>query len=105
SGSVPAKAMQAYREAWRDLTLAGSTAPLAAPRQLSYRAPSSSVARSRLGERDNTEEHFVEASFTVTRDGRTTDVTASATDATESQQKVVLAAVRKAHYAPRFESG
>jgi hypothetical protein len=51
------------------------------------------------------EEHFVEATFTVTKDGRTTDVIASETDATESQQKAVLSAVRKARYAPRLEDG
>jgi TonB family protein len=51
------------------------------------------------------EEHFVEVSFTVTKDGRTTDITTSATDATESQQKPVLAAIRKARYAPRLEKG
>jgi hypothetical protein len=51
------------------------------------------------------EEHFVEASFTVTKDGRTTDVITSDSDATESQQKVVLAALRKARYAPRLENG
>jgi hypothetical protein len=51
------------------------------------------------------EEHFVEASFTVTRDGRTTDIVASDTDATESQQKAVLSALRKARYAPRLENG
>ena len=51
------------------------------------------------------DEHFVEASFTVTKDGRTTDVSTSDTDATEAQQKVVLAAVRRARYAPRLENG
>jgi hypothetical protein len=104
-GALPAKALQSYRDAWKDLTLGGSTAPLAAPRQLAYRAPSSSVSRSRLTERDNIEEHFIEARFTVTREGRTADVTTSATDATESQQKIVLAAVKRARYAPRFENG
>jgi len=105
SGGVPLKAMEAYREAWKDFTKSGSTSELATPRQLAYRAPSSSVTRSKLSERDNTEEHFVEASFTVTRDGRTTDVTASATDASESQQKLVLSAVRRARYAPRIDNG
>jgi len=51
------------------------------------------------------EEHFVEATFTVTKDGRTTDVITSDTDATESQQKAVLSAIRKARYAPRLEDG
>jgi tetratricopeptide (TPR) repeat protein len=104
SGGVSARGLQAYQEAWGDFELGGSTAALAAPRQLAYRPPSSSVTRAK-GDHDNMDEHFVEASFTVTKDGRTTDVSTSNTDATESQQKVVLAAVRRARYAPRLESG
>lgn len=103
AGELP-KGLQAYRRAWRDLEQGGSTAELAAPRQLAYRSPLSSVTRFK-GDRDNMEEHYVEATFTVTNDARTTNVTVSDTDATESQQKVVLAAVRRAHYAPRFENG
>jgi tetratricopeptide (TPR) repeat protein len=104
SGGVLPRGLQAYREAWKEFELAGSTAVLAAPRQLAYRAPLASVTRTKA-DRDNMEEHFVEVSFTVTKDGRTTDVSTSDTDATESQQKVVLAALRKARYAPRLENG
>ena len=104
SGGVLPRGLQAYREAWKDFEVGGSSAALAAPRQLAYRPPSSSVTRAK-GEHDNMEEHFVEASFTVTRDGRTTDIVASDTDATESQQKAVLSALRKARYAPRLENG
>jgi tetratricopeptide (TPR) repeat protein len=104
SGGVLPRGLQAYREAWKDFELGGSTAAFAAPRQLAYRPPSSSVARA-TGDRDNMEEHFVEATFTVTKDGRTTDVITSDTDATESQQKAVLSAIRKARYAPRLEDG
>jgi tetratricopeptide (TPR) repeat protein len=103
SVDAPAKAVTEYREAWKELALGGATTLLEAPRQLAYRPPSDSVTRS--GERDNMVEHFVEATFTVTKDGRTTNVMASTTDATESQQKSVLSAVRKAHYAPRLEAG
>jgi TonB family protein len=56
-------------------------------------------------DKDDMEEHFVEVNFTVTRDGRTADVVTSQSDATEAQQKVVLSAIRKARYAPRFEKG
>jgi tetratricopeptide (TPR) repeat protein len=104
SAGVLPRGLQAYREAWKDFELGGSTATLSAPRQLAYRPPSISVTRAK-GDRDNFDEHFVEASFTVTKDGRTTDVTTSDTDATESQQKAVLSAIRKAHYAPRLENG
>ena len=74
SGGVLTGGRQAYREAWRDFELGGSTAALAAPRQLAYRPPLTSVTRAK-GDRDNMDEHFVEASFTVTKDGRTSDVT------------------------------
>jgi hypothetical protein len=104
SGGTLAQGLQAYREAWRDFEAVGSTAPLAAPRQLAYRPPLSSVTRYK-GDRDNMEEHFVEATFTVTKEGRTTEVKTSSSDAPESQQKTVLSALRKAHYAPRLEHG
>src|SRR6266702_5949324 len=51
-GGVLPSGVQAYREAWKDFELGGSTAPLAAPRQLSYRPPLSSVTRAK-GDRDN----------------------------------------------------
>ena len=103
TGAQP-KALDAYRAAWKDFSLAGSTAALAAPRQLSYHPPSSSITRSRLSP-DNIEEHFVEIRFTVTQEGKVTDVAAVASDAAESQQKKVVAAVKRARYAPRFEDG
>jgi tetratricopeptide (TPR) repeat protein len=103
SVDTPSKAAEEYREAWQELALGGATVLLETPRQLAYRPPSDSVARS--GERDDRAEHFVETSFTVTKDGRTTNVTVSDTDAPEAQQKSVLSAVGKARYAPRLESG
>jgi TonB family protein len=103
AGLLP-QSLQAYKEAWRDFELGGSTAPLAAARQLAYKPPLASVARAK-GDRDDTEEHFVEATFTVTKDGRTADVKTLNSDASESQQKAVLSAVRRARYAPRLEHG
>jgi hypothetical protein len=72
-GAVVPRALQSYRLAWKAFEIGGSTAALAAPRQLAYRAPLA-VARSK-GDHDNLEEHFVEVSFTVTREGRTSEVT------------------------------
>jgi tetratricopeptide (TPR) repeat protein len=104
SGGVLSRGLHSYRYAWKELELGGSTVALAAPRQLAYRAPLSSVTRSKA-DHDNLEEHFVEVTFTVTKEGRTAELTTSDTDATQSQQKVVLSAVRKARYAPRLENG
>jgi hypothetical protein len=73
------------------------------PRQLAYRPPSDSVARSE--DRDDKIEHLIEARFTVTKEGRIADVVVDTAGATESQQKSLLAAVKKACYAPRLDAG
>jgi tetratricopeptide (TPR) repeat protein len=99
------KSLARYREAWKELQQAGSTAPLDVPRQLAYRTPASSAARSRLAERDNTDEHSVQATFTVKRDGHTANVITNTSDATAAQQRTVLTAVRRARYAPRLLNG
>ncbi len=99
------KGLTRYREAWKELQQAGSTASLDVPRQLVYRTPSSSAARSPLAERDNTDEHQVEATFTVTREGHTTNIITNSGDASTAQQKVVLSAVKHSRYAPRMVNG
>jgi tetratricopeptide (TPR) repeat protein len=101
---VMSRGLHSYDYAWREFELGGSTELLAAPRQLAYRPPLSSVSRSKA-DRGSMEEHVVEVTFTVTREGRTAEVAIAATDATESQQKAVLSAIRKARYAPRLENG
>jgi tetratricopeptide (TPR) repeat protein len=103
-GGLTPKALQVYGEAWKQLSAGGSTAPLDTPRQLAYRAPNTSITRSKLNP-DNAEEHFVEVTFTVTKEGRTADLVTTGTDAPESQQKFVLTAIKRARYAPRFADG
>lgn len=98
------KALQVYREAWKDLLAGGSTELLSAPRQLAYRPPSSSVTRSRI-DPDDAEERYVEVRFTVTRDGQTENVVAAESDAPTAVQKSVVNAVKKARYSPRLENG
>ena len=104
SGGLPNRGLAAYKRAWKEFEQGGSVEALAAPRQLAYRAPLAAVSRAK-GDKDNMEEHFVEVSFTVTREGRTSDVTVADSDAPGAQQKVVLAAIRRARYAPRLEGG
>jgi tetratricopeptide (TPR) repeat protein len=99
------KSLTRYRDAWKEFQQAGSTTALDVPRQLAYRAPASSASRSPLAERDNTDEHAVQATFTVKRDGHTANVITNTSDATAAQQKIVLAAVRRARYAPRLQNG
>ncbi len=93
-----------YRDAWKELTHAGDTTLLSAPRLLAYRPPPSSVTRSRLDE-DESEERFVEVRYTVTKDGRTDNIETVQSDASESLQRSVVSAVKKARYSPRFENG
>jgi ribosomal protein S18 len=104
SGGLPNRGLAAYRRAWKEFEQGGSVEILAAPRQLAYRPPLAAVSRAK-GDHDNMEEHFVEVRFTVTSEGRTSEVTAADTDASSSQQKAVLAAIRRARYAPRLEGG
>jgi tetratricopeptide (TPR) repeat protein len=104
SGGLQNRGLAAYRRAWQEFEQGGSTAALAAPRQLAYRAPLAAVSRAK-GDRDNLEEHFVEVSFTVSNEGRTSDVITTESDAPPAQQKAVLFAIRRARYAPRFEMG
>lgn len=99
-------ARRTYRDAWTAFSAPGApgTAAMSAPAQLYYRAPSSSVRRADKDE-DEVSEHFVEVQFTVTPEGRVTDTRVVATDGTESQEKSVTIALRRARYRPRFIDG
>jgi len=106
-GGAPAKANEAYREGWKELSAAGNdaTAMLTAPRRLAYRPPSASIARARPSDPENYEERFVEVRFKVLPDGKVVDVETAGTDASAAIEKATLFAVRKARYAPRLENG
>jgi len=104
SAGALSKGADAYREAWKDLSQADATTMLETPRLLAYRPPPSSSKRSRLAE-DESERRYVEVRFNITRDGRTDNVETVESDATESAQRAVVSAVKKARYAPRFENG
>ncbi|MEJ1966347.1 MAG: tetratricopeptide repeat protein [Gammaproteobacteria bacterium] len=98
------RGVDTYREAWKDFALAGDTTVLSAPRLLAYRPPPSSAKRSTL-KPDEADERFVEVRFTVTKDGRTESVEALPSDASESAQRSMVSAFKKARYSPRFEAG
>ena len=106
-GGNTARAVESYKEGWTEAVAAGgdAIALLSSPRRLAYRPPSIAVSRATPSKPDEFEERFVEASFTVTRDGRVTDVSTSNTDAPQNAERAVLLAVRKARYAPRLENG
>jgi TonB family protein len=104
SAGTPSRAVEMYREAWKDYVQAGDTTVLTQPRLLIYRPPPSSSKRSSL-KADESDEHFVEVKFDVTVEGRTENVAVSGSDATESQQRATVSAVKKARYSPKFEAG
>lgn len=104
SAGTPSRAVEMYREAWKDYVQAGDTTVLTQPRLLIYRPPPSSARRSSL-KPDESDEHYVEVKFTVTVEGRTENVEVSSSDATEGQQRATVSAVKKARYSPKFEAG
>jgi TonB family protein len=103
AGDTP-KALDTYKDAWKELQQAGSTSLLSAPRQLAYRPPAASITRSRIDPKE-AEERFVEVKFTVTNDGHISDIETASSDAPQGVQKSVLNAVKKARYSPRLENG
>jgi TonB family protein len=104
SGGDTNRALETYKDAWKELQQAGSTQLLSAPRQLAYRPPASSITRSRIDPKD-AEEKFVEVRFKVTNDGHTSDIETASSDAPTGLQKSVVNAVKKARYSPRLENG
>ena len=98
------RGVDTYREAWKEFSLAGDTTMLSTPRLLAYRPPPSSSKRSSL-KPDESEEHFVEVKYSVTKDGRAEEVETLQSNATESTQRSMVSAVKKARFSPRFENG
>jgi TonB family protein len=104
SAGETSKALDTYKDAWKELSQAGSTTLLSAPRQLAYRPPASSISRSRL-DPEEAEERYVEVRFTVSPEGRVSDIETASSDAPQGLQKSVMNAVKKARYSPRLENG
>ena len=106
-GGNTARAIETYKEGWTEAVAAGgdAVALLSSPRRLAYRPPSIAVSRATPSKPEEYEERFVEARFTVSRDGKVSDVATASTDAPQNAERAVLFAVRKARYAPRLENG
>jgi tetratricopeptide (TPR) repeat protein len=103
AGATP-RALAAYRDAWKYLGTAGSTAALEKPEQLVYRPPPASTRRN-ASNPDDWDPHTVTLRFTVTPDGEVQDVLSAGGDANESQTRSVVSAFKKARYRPRLENG
>ncbi len=49
--------------------------------------------------------HYVEVTFTVTREGQVKDIAVASSDAPEALQRAVESSMKKARYRPKFEQG
>lgn len=83
---------------------APENAALTAPSQIVYRPPATTYRKS-SAKPENIVEGFVELEFTVTAEGRVSGEHTVEKSASESQERAVLNAIRKARYRPRFEQG
>ena len=100
------KAAQIYATAWDLLTTAerastGPDNPLAQPYLLYYSAPRV-ASHNPKAKPEDIEEKFVELKFPVNEKGKVGDIKVTNSDASESQQKAVMAALHRASYRPRF---
>jgi tetratricopeptide (TPR) repeat protein len=99
-------AIQNYATAWDLMTTAerastGPENPLAWPYLLLYSAPRAATKNPKAKPED-IEEKFVQMKFPVNDQGKVGDIKVTNSDASESQQKAVMAALHRALYRPRF---
>lgn len=95
-----------YHRAWPfvQVLTPPANAAFAEPTQIYYRAPLTSQP-ARKAKAENIVEGFVDVEFTVTTDGRVVNVRTSEKKASDSQERAVLNAIKKARYRPRLERG
>lgn len=96
-----------YIEAWQLLDSAGNGARalLEQPRLLYYKPTPMSVTRFTPNDPSAYTVSRVELKLTVGRDGKVTDAVVVASDAPDATQRSVIAAVKRARYAPRLVDG
>jgi tetratricopeptide (TPR) repeat protein len=104
---VPARASAAYAEAWKSLTLAGTSArqPYESPRMAVYRPPPASAARLSPSDPEGFVERIVELRLKVAADGKVTEAAPADGSEPDAVARSVMFAARKARYAPRLEAG
>lgn len=104
AGSTP-RAQAAWRDAWRELSAAGSAAELEQPALVVYRAPPVAVSRGREDPDDYTEQD-VELRLAITAAGEVREaIVANAAPERESAEKAVIAAVKRATWRPAIRNG
>ncbi len=100
------KAFESYKEAWREFSSPGGpgTAAMEAPAQIYYKGPTGTLHRPPVA-LENFDRFYVDVDFTVTPDGKVTDVKAVETNANDKRRDSVVNAMKQARYRPRFAGG
>jgi TonB family protein len=95
-----------YHRAWPfvQVLTPPENAAFAQPTQIYYRTPLTGQP-ARKAKPENIVEGFVDVEFTVTTDGRVVNARTSEKKASDSQERAVLNAIKKARYRPRLERG
>ncbi|MEZ5500798.1 MAG: hypothetical protein R3E77_15400 [Steroidobacteraceae bacterium] len=103
-GANSAKALGVYQQAWPDLVASNQLDLVAKPRQLAYKAPSSSITRSSY-DPDKEDLRVVEVKCSVSETGKIGDCESMRSEASDAQERSVIFAAKKSRYAPRMENG
>jgi hypothetical protein len=99
------RALESWREGWKELSIAGDTSLLDRPVALIYSAPPVAVSRHQRDPDENSEQQ-VDVRLAIEANGRVRDVTvANPAPEREAAEKAVLAALRQALWRPAFRAG
>lgn len=106
-GNSTARAIEAYREGWKELAAAGgdATQRLTQPRRLFYRPSSASLERARPSRPEEYEERQVVVRLRIGADGRVLGAETASSTAPPAIERAVVGSLRRARYAPRLENG
>lgn len=99
------RAMTSWRDAWQALAAAGDTSVLEQPAAIVYRPPQNAVSTRRLSP-DEYSIHEIELRLSIAADGEVREVTvANPTPQTESLERSLTSAARRAIWRPAFAGG
>lgn len=100
-----ARAMETWREAWRELATGGDTSLLDQPVAVVYLPPAIATSR-RMRETDDYMAQTVQLRMVIAADGNVREATvANPVPAQESAERSVMAAARRASWRPAFRNG
>jgi len=105
TGSQGSRALEVWRDAWKELVVAGDTGALEHPVAVVYRPPSVAVSAHQRNPDENSQEP-VDIRLAIDAGGAVREATVANPAATrEAAEKAVIAAVRRAAWRPAFSAG